>query len=95
MLDDFIYEEEEMQLSPGDVIYLYTDGVTEARGETGLYGEERMLEVLKNTFIRQESDFPTALCDAVNRDVDTYTDGDEQTDDITMVCVQYTGNIHV
>ena len=95
MLDDFIYEEEEMQLSPGDVIYLYTDGVTEARGETGLYGEERMLEVLKNTFIRQESDLPTALCDAVNRDVDTYTDGDEQTDDITMVCVQYTGNIHV
>ena len=53
---------------------------------------ERMLEVLKNTFIRQESDLPTALCDAVNRDVDTYTDGDEQTDDITMVCVQYTGN---
>ena len=92
MMDDFIYEEEEMQLSPGDIIYLYTDGVTEARGESELYGEERMLEVLKNTHTREGSDLPTALCGAVNRDVDEYTAGDEQTDDITMVCVQYTGH---
>ncbi len=100
MMEDYSYTEEELQLSPGDIIYLYTDGVTEARGDSELYGEERMLRVLEETIaIKKETHsdthaLPNALCDAVNRDVDGFTSGDEQTDDITMVCVEYTGRVY-
>lgn len=38
--------EAEVILHPGDAVVLYTDGVTEARNPSGLFGEERLLEVL-------------------------------------------------
>lgn len=41
------YKKNELQLSPGDEIYIYTDGVTEAADTTNeLYGEQRLLELL-------------------------------------------------
>ena len=103
MLDDVVYVEEEMQLSPEDMIYLYTDGVTEAETEGGkLFGEERLLEVLTDFLKEQMPDgteragddlsCPRLICERVLEKVDAYTAGDEQTDDITMVCVKYRGS---
>jgi sigma-B regulation protein RsbU (phosphoserine phosphatase) len=43
------YYEDKLQLSPGDRIYLYSDGITEARNQQKeLFGEERLLSILKN-----------------------------------------------
>ena len=95
--------EEEMQLSPEDMIYLYTDGVTEAETEGGeQFGEERLLEVLTDFLKEQMPDgteragddlsCPRLICERVLEKVDAYTAGDEQTDDITMVCVKYRGS---
>ena len=82
------YRKNELQLAPGDVIYLYTDGVTEATdAANALYGEERL-----RTLLEQNPDLaPQALCDAVKEDVDAFVGEAPQFDDITMVCLRYNG----
>ena len=80
------YKKHQLTLEPGDTLFLYTDGVTEAANkENALYGEERLREVLSTC---GQSD-PTALCQTVHGDVKAFTDGAEQSDDITMLCVKW------
>lgn len=45
-LHDAVYEDTEALLAPGDVLVLYTDGVTEARREGEFFGEERLADVI-------------------------------------------------
>ena len=82
------YRKNELQLQPGDVIYLYTDGVTEAiNGSEELYGEDRLLSIL-NAHV---GDSVQDICDAVKADVDVFAEEAEQFDDITMLCLAYRG----
>lgn len=80
------YRKNEVQLEPGDIIYLYTDGVTEATNiHEELYGEERLLNLLNET-----TDLDTkAICEMVKSDVDQFVGEAPQFDDITMVCIRY------
>ena len=80
------YRKNEIQLMPGDTIYLYTDGVTEAtNAENELYGEERLLHVMnQNTNVSSQE-----LCEAVKADVDAFVGEAPQFDDITMLCLNY------
>jgi sigma-B regulation protein RsbU (phosphoserine phosphatase) len=44
-IEDIFYKEDETLLLPGDMLYLYTDGVTEAvNSEEELFGEGRLME---------------------------------------------------
>ena len=83
------YRKFELQLEPGDTIYLYTDGVTEATdaGEK-LYGEERLLKLLNSQPIASSQ----SVCEAVKADVDAFVGEAEQFDDITMLCLTYHGS---
>ena len=82
------YRKNEMQLTPGDKIYLYTDGVTEATdAENQLYGEKRLLSLLNEI----PDAGAQAVCDAVKTDVDAFVGEAEQFDDITMLCLNYNG----
>jgi len=82
------YRKNELQLAPGDVIYLYTDGVTEATDLSNeLYGEDRLLAVLD----QHAASDPQTICDAVKADVDAFAGEAEQFDDITMLCLAYHG----
>ena len=82
------YRKNEYQLEKGDVIYLYTDGVTEAMNtENELYGENRLLEVLN----KNAASDTQAICDAVKADVDLFAGEASQFDDITMLCLKYNG----
>ena len=77
-----------MQLAPGDSIYLYTDGVTEATdASTQLYGEERLHTVLEKC----KDAAPEVICDEVKKDVDSFVGEAPQFDDITMLCLKYYG----
>ncbi len=82
------YRKNEIQLEPGDAIYLYTDGVTEATDlNNELYGEERLLDILKkNADASSEK-----LCEAVKSDVDAFVGKAPQFDDITMLSLIYHG----
>ena len=76
-------------LNAGDVVYLYTDGVTEAHDKDDrLFGEERLLAALneKADASCQELD------EIVRRRVFEFAGETEQYDDITTVCFKYTGN---
>ena len=82
------YRRFELQLRPGDSIYLYTDGVTEATdANLELYGEERLVNLLDSCGDAS----PRAICDAVKADVDAFVKDAEQFDDITMLCLKYNG----
>lgn len=80
------YRKQELQLLPGDRIFLYTDGVTEAtNADNELYGEERLLAVLN----RHAEDDVQTICSAVKADVDAFVGSAPQFDDITMLCLVY------
>ena len=82
------YRKCEVQLEPGDMIYLYTDGVTEAVNESEeLYGEERLLTILN---ANADAD-PQTICEEVKVNVDAFAGETMQFDDITMVCLKYKG----
>ena len=74
------------QLAPGDKIFQYTDGVTEATNrEEELYGMARLEGVLEKNAAKS----PEALLSAVREDIDAFVGSAQQFDDITMLCVEY------
>lgn len=78
------YKKHELQLEKGDEIFVYTDGVTEAADtDNKLYGEERLEQILSASY-----GTPEELCKIVRADIEKYTKGAEQSDDITMLCVK-------
>ena len=79
------YRKEQVQLKPGDKLFLYTDGVTEAEDEKhDLYGEERLRQCLAPL----GSADPAAVVEAVRKDLDAHVRGYTQFDDITMLCLR-------
>lgn len=89
-MEGICYRRNELQLHPGDTIFLYTDGVTEATdaGEI-LYGEQRLMSLLNHRSVTSAQ----AVCDAVKADVDAFVGEAEQFDDITMLCLIYNGEV--
>lgn len=84
-MENIKYKTNEIQLSPGDEIFLYTDGVTEANDTSyELFGDDRLLESLN------ENDCLTVeqLCKKVKSDVDRFVGNALQFDDITMLAVK-------
>ena len=85
------YREQSLQLEPGDLLFLYTDGVTEATdAQEQLFGNERLLAVLSASFGSGE-DACKAACARVKQAVDDFVGEAPQFDDITMLCLFYAG----
>jgi anti-sigma regulatory factor (Ser/Thr protein kinase) len=80
------YREEEALLSPGDTLFLYTDGVTEATDKDGeLFGESRLISALNGAGNTDAK----GLCDAVKAALDAFVGDADQFDDITMLSLIY------
>jgi sigma-B regulation protein RsbU (phosphoserine phosphatase) len=85
---DAKYTEEEITLDSGDVLYLYTDGVTEAvNKDNELFSEQRLLDVLN----KYEDFSPKELLHIVKREIDSFAEEAEQADDITMLALKANG----
>ena len=81
-----------IQLSPGDKIFQYTDGVTEATNAANeLYGMERLADVLAKNSEKK----PAELLPSVKADIDAFVGEAPQFDDITMLCVSYLKTMNV
>ncbi len=87
----FSYCEESLQLEPGNLLYLYTDGVTEAMNDAHeLYGDDRLIQALSASFGEGDTACRN-VCSTVKREVDEFVGGAPQFDDITMLCLYYKG----
>ncbi len=87
-MEGAVYRKGQAQLQKGDILFLYTDGVTEATDKSKeLFGEKR----LKETAERKQGGTNRELLEAVQKDIDCFQQGAEQFDDITMLAVVWNG----
>lgn len=79
------FKSESLQLNPGDALYLYTDGVTEAENKDHeLFGESRLQAVLS----AQKGVESREIIEAVSSAVKEFVDGAPQSDDITQLVIR-------
>lgn len=79
------YRSNSIRLDAGDLLYMYTDGVTEAEnGSHGQFGESRLEEILKSLAGRDSR----TIVGTVNDKVREFADGARQSDDITQLVIK-------
>lgn len=85
-MEDMRYKPGTLTLEPGDKLFQYTDGVTEATNANNeLYGMDRLTAILN----RKAESSPAELLPAVKADIDAFVGEAPQFDDITMLCLEY------
>ncbi|MBQ6088508.1 MAG: PP2C family protein-serine/threonine phosphatase, partial [Firmicutes bacterium] len=86
--EDAIYMDYELQLEPGDKLFLYTDGLPEAtNGDNEMLGIDGMLDALNENC----ESHPEVILNGVKNAVDGFVKEAEQFDDLTMMCIEYKG----
>lgn len=87
-LPNMKFKAETLQLKEGDRLFLYTDGVNEAQNRAGeFYGDDRLTAVLN-----RELQSPSDALNQIKTDVAEFTQGAEQSDDMTMLELLYCGS---
>lgn len=87
-MDGVKYKGYELQMNPGDKLFLYTDGVPEATDqEKEMFGTERMIATLNE----HQNDEPDEILTSIHQAVDKFVGEAEQFDDLTMLCLEYKG----
>ncbi|WP_407412770.1 SpoIIE family protein phosphatase [Methanobrevibacter sp.] len=82
------YNEHEIDLNAGDMIFLYTDGVTEANDNyNGFYGENRLKEIINENKNKKLND----IINEITKDINKFCNNSEQFDDTTMLIIKYNG----
>ena len=82
--DDETCVEVRSTLEPGDVLVFYSDGITEARGEEGMFGEERLVELVARNAGRQPEDLLSVILDGAK----SFAAEHELSDDATCIVVR-------
>jgi sigma-B regulation protein RsbU (phosphoserine phosphatase) len=81
LFDQRTYEEGSVQLRRGEIFLAYTDGVTEPENDFGEFGEQRLIDLL-----RENRDLPLPrISEIVTTAVDDWIGANEQPDDVTLV----------
>ena len=82
------FDSARLQLEAGDTLLLYTDGVTEAEDVgNNQFQEERLMELLG----QQKDASLETLRERILSDIERFTEGASQFDDITLMAVRYSG----
>ena len=88
-MENVKYTEYELQLHPGDKLFVYTDGVPEATDTAQqMFGSDRLIEALN----AGGETSPEQVLKNVHSAVDAFVRDAEQFDDLTMLCLAYSGN---
>lgn len=89
VFENMEYEIYETTLNSGDIIYTYTDGITEAINfDNEMYGETRLYDCINSI----EETEPDIIDEKIRASIQEYTESVEQSDDITMLIFKYNGN---
>ncbi|MCC7118097.1 MAG: SpoIIE family protein phosphatase [Anaerolineales bacterium] len=78
-------DERAVQLTPGDTLVMYTDGMTDCRNPAG---ESFGLERIKNLLSGLTKGTAQQVCDTLLKTLQNYQNGAKQDDDVTLVAVQ-------
>lgn len=85
VMSDASYEQDKITLQSGDIIILYTDGVTEAINETDEMYDERRLKEYIQSHAEME---PRMLVETIINEVNTFAGEQPQFDDITLIAIK-------
>lgn len=87
-MEDLTFHTNEMELEPGDIVFIYTDGVTEATNSSRqLFGSERMLESLNGC----DRSSLEGIDSNLRKSIDDFVKDAPQFDDITMLGLRFNG----
>lgn len=88
VMPDLPYQERTIHLEPGDSLFLYTDGISEAMNPKGEpFGDERLM----TTCAALPHTSAKAMIGQVEQRVSAFVDGATQHDDMTMLSLLYKG----
>jgi sigma-B regulation protein RsbU (phosphoserine phosphatase) len=76
-----------VQLDTGDTLFLYTDGLSEARNEGGEYGVDRIMTLVRQQAARQPAELIAACLD----DLQAFADAGQRLDDLTLLAIRRRG----
>jgi len=86
MFHEFEFSATRLHLETGDMLFLYTDGLSEARRADGEYGVDRVAHLVRQQGTRRPSDLIAACLD----DLHAFADG-PALDDLTLLAMQRVG----
>ncbi len=87
IFDNFNYEMQKMVMPPGSTLFLYTDGLTEARNaQEKLFGRERVMQMIKSLHTLNAKQ----MVEAAVKEVELFAANTEQSDDLTLLTISYT-----
>ncbi|MBO6099145.1 MAG: SpoIIE family protein phosphatase [Prevotella sp.] len=90
-MHEWRYNTQETTIDPPTAIFLYTDGLTEAEAEQHeQFGEKRMLDVAARIKSHYNTPYSEGVINQMHEAVETFVGDNEQTDDLTMLAIQYT-----
>ncbi len=85
VLEDINLLDYEVNIDPGDILLLYTDGVTEAFAENGeTYNQERLFDLMKRNSDRSAPDFLSEI----EKELKEFSGDLPPSDDVTLVCLK-------
>jgi sigma-B regulation protein RsbU (phosphoserine phosphatase) len=86
--EDLIYESRQVNLQKGETLFVYTDGVTEANNpEDQLFSPQRLQQAL----VRYKDNAVTELVHSMRTEIELFSEGAPQFDDITMLALKFYG----
>ena len=87
-IEGISYNQNELILNPGDIIFLFTDGITEAKNNyQGLYGEDRLKSIIR----KNEDESLEGIVKKIKNDIYEFCGDENQFDDMTMLIIKYNG----
>ena len=86
VMPNWNYTEQEINITPGTLFFLYTDGLTEAENaQHELFGKQRITDI-----VASYKGAPQKLIETMTAAVHQFVGDIEQSDDLTMLAIQYT-----
>lgn len=85
-LSDWVYEGEQTQLKPGDMLFLFTDGLSEAKNSVEEFLGRKRIQQLAS---EQATDTAQQLVELMEAEVNRHAGDAEQNDDITMLAIKW------
>lgn len=87
-MEDIRYSNYEIQMEPGTILFLYTDGLPEAEdADENMFGVNRVIKALN----QQPDAAPRQVLSNMAAAVNAFVKDTEQFDDLTMLCIEYKG----